>query len=212
MRRVAAIWTGIAALVVLATHTIVYAASPSESQIVGELEHKAGPPELTLGLAGIAVAAGLIAVAVLWLAVIAVRERVALERHELVVAPCLRPFVLAGRAVVLFGATSFAFAMVESTIHWREGLGWHGISCLTGPIHRDAIPVLAGLSLLATSLHGAIEHLLAWARRLVILLAPRLPLLRGAGRIFVAAAAPRQRFAVSGARPRGPPVGSFSTI
>jgi hypothetical protein len=212
MLRAAAIWTAIAGLVVLATHTIVYAASPSESQILGELEHKAGPPELTLGLAGIAVAAGLIAVAVLWVAVIAVRERVALEQHEFVVAPRLHVFVLAARAITLFAVTSFVFAMVESYIHWREGLGWHGIHCLVGPIHRDAIPVLAGLSLLATALHGAVEHLLAWARRLVALLAPRLPLLRGAGRVFVATAAPRSRLAVSQVRPRGPPVGSLSTI
>ena len=33
--------------------------------------------------------------------------------------------------------------MLESTIHWREGLGWHGLHCLLGPVHRDAIPILA---------------------------------------------------------------------
>ncbi len=56
--------------------------------------------------------------------------------------------------------------MLESTIHWREGLGWHGLRCLTGPVHRDAIPILGALSLLAVAVHGAIEHLFAWARRL----------------------------------------------
>ena len=55
--------------------------------------------------------------------------------------------------------------MVESTIHWREGLGWHGLGCLVGPVHRDAIPILVALSLIAVAVHGAIEHLLEWARR-----------------------------------------------
>ena len=212
MLRAAAIWTGIAALVVLVTHVIVYAVSPSESQILGELEQRAGPPQLAIGLAGIAVAAGLIAIAVLWLAALAVRERVALEQRELVVAPQLRPFVLVARVLLLFAVTSFAFAMVESYIHWREGLGWHGINCLVGPIHRDAIPVLAGLSLLATALHGAIEHLLAWTRRLVALLAARLPLLRGVVLGFVAAVTPHTLHVASHARPRGPPVGSLPAI
>jgi len=141
-----------------------------------------------------------------------VRERLALERHELVVTPRIRPLVLVARALCLFVVASFAFAMMESYIHWREGLGWHGLHCLVGPVHRDAIPVLAGLSLLAAALHGAIEHLLAWARRLVALLAARLPLLRGAARGLSGVVRPMALRIGSDARPRGPPVGSLSAI
>jgi len=78
----------------------------------------------------------------------------------------------------IWAFSSFAFAIVDSTIHWREGLGWQGLHCLVGPVHRDAIPILAALSLLAS--HGAIEHLPAWARRLFAQTAARLtPALAG---------------------------------
>ena len=89
-------------------------------------------------------AAAAIASAVLWLAALAVRERLLLEGRRVVAPPRLRPALLGVRAATLFFVTSFAFAMLESTIHWREGLGWHGLSCLLGPVHRDAIPILAG--------------------------------------------------------------------
>ena len=84
--------------------------------------------------------------------------------------------------------------MLESYLHWRAGLGWHGLHCLLGPVHRDAIPVLGALSLLAVAAHGAIEHLLAWARRLVALLAARLPApARRRARVFSSTARPRSR-------------------
>jgi hypothetical protein len=66
-----------------------------------------------------------------------------------------------------------AFALLESTIHWRAGLGWHGLHCLTGPVHRDAIPVLGAFSLVAAAFVGALEHVLAWMRRVVAVLAGR---------------------------------------
>ena len=45
----------------------------------------------------------------------------------------------------------FAFAMFESYLHWRAGIGFHGLSCLVGPVHRNAIPLLAALALAAAS-------------------------------------------------------------
>jgi hypothetical protein len=118
--------------------------------------------------------------------------------------------VLATRGVLLFAAGSLAFAMLESTIHWREGLGWHGLHCLVGPVHRDAIPVLAALSLVATAIHGAVEHLLAWARRLIAQLVARVP----AGVFPVAAAIPvrpiRPARLRDAHRVRGPPFASVS--
>jgi hypothetical protein len=59
------------------------------------------------------------------------------------------------------------FAYLESFIHWRPGLGWHGLHCLVGPVHRNAIPVLGALSLVAAALAGAIEHIVAWMRRAI---------------------------------------------
>ena len=84
--------------------------------------------------------------------------------------------------------------MLESTIHWREGLGWHGLTCLLGPVHRDAIPILAALSLVAVAVHGAVEHLLDWARRLFAQLG--VAIVRPAGR------APRPLRPVSTSRGR----------
>jgi hypothetical protein len=112
----------------------------------------------------------------------------------------------------LFLATSFAFAMLESTIHWREGLGWHGLHCLLGPVHRDAIPILAALSLLAVAVHGTVEHLLAWARRLFARLAARLFAPPGrAPAVFVFhLSLRRRRPAASGAR--GPPAAAVPVL
>jgi hypothetical protein len=207
MRR-AAVWAVLGACVVLATRAVVYALAPWQTVAVLRLEHKAGGPHLALVL-GVSVAvAGAIAAAVLWLAVVAVRERLALEPRVLA-APRLSLPRLVVRGVVFFAATSLAFAYLESYLHWRAGLGWHGLQCLFGPLHRDAVPVLGALSLLAVAGHGAVEHLLAWARRLVALLAARL--LRGAGRVFSSTACMRLARIGSAAVPRGPPFGSPAT-
>ena len=210
MRR-ALVWGLLGACVVLATRAIVYALAPWQTLAVLELEHRAGGPHLAAVLAVSVAVAGVIAASVLWLAVVAVRERLALERRLVVAAPRLSPMRLVVRALLFFAATSLAFAYFESYLHWRAGLGWHGLQCLVGPVHRNAVPVLGALSLLAVAGHGAVEHLLAWARRLVALLAARLPLLRGAGRIFTSTATPRSVRVESEARPRGPPVGSPAT-
>jgi hypothetical protein len=207
----AAVWGALGVCVVLATRAIVYALAPWQTVAVLRLEQKAGGPHLALVLAVSVAVAGVIAASVLWLAVVAVRERLALEPRAVVSAPRLSLPRLAVRGILFFAATSLAFAYLESYLHWRAGLGWHGLHCLLGPVHRDAVPVLGALSLLAVAGHGAVEHLLAWARRLVALLAARLPLLRGAGRIFSSTAGPRSVRVGSAARPRGPPIGSPAT-
>ena len=172
MRVRLAIWTGVAILVVLATRTIAYALAP-QSVLLAALAHGQVGPDVTVPLVVAVIASVAAAAAVVWLAAMAVRERLLIEGRTLVAPPRLKPALLLGRTVVLFAVTSFAFAMVESTIHWREGLGWHGLRCLTGPVHRDAIPILAALSILAVALHGAVEHLVAWARRVFAQLAAR---------------------------------------
>jgi hypothetical protein len=201
----AAIWAALLTAVVLVARTIVYALTPLQTLAAAELEHEAGGPRLATVVAVSLSGAGIVAAAVLWIAAVAVRERVALESRALLAPPKLPLVRLGLRAALLFAVASVAFALVESYLHWRAGLGWHGLHCLVGPVHRDAVPVLAALSVLAVAGHGAVEHLLAWWRKLVALLAARLPLLRGAGRIFSSTPWPRAvRFAAT-AVPRGPP-------
>jgi hypothetical protein len=200
-----AMWVLTTVLVVLAARTIVYALAP-QSVLLAALAHDEVGPDLTVPLVVGTLSAAVTSAAVMWLAATAVRERLLIEGRRLVAVPQLRPRRLAGRAVALFLATSFAFAMLESYIHWREGLGWHGLRCLVGPVHRNAIPVLAALSLLAVGIHGAIEHLLAWARRLFAQLAARpvsLPDLRPHP---PRPGLPHPRLVVTGNGARGPPL------
>ena len=113
--------------------------------------------------------------AVLWLAALGVRERRLLDRRPLRrgAAPAARRVVAAAR-VVLFAVTSLAFALVESTIHWRAGLGWHGIALprRPRPPRRDPGPRRALRSSPPRS-RAALEHVLRWMRRTVALLRGR---------------------------------------
>jgi hypothetical protein len=205
----AAVWAVLGAAVVLAARAIAYALAPWQSLALLRLEHKAGGPHVAVLLGAIVALAAAGAAAVLWLAAVAVRERLELELRHVVSRPRLSLTRLAVRAVLLFGTTSLAFAYFESYLHWRAGLGWHGIHCLVGPVHRDAVPILAALSLLAVAAHGAVEHLLSWARRLVALLAARLPVLRGTGHIFSSTARALSQRIEPAAAPRGPPARAF---
>jgi len=168
------IWAVVAVAVVMATRTLVYALAPRSLLLAELADNRVVGPQLTLPLTAFLTAAVLLGAATLVVAVASVRVRLELEGRRLVSAPRLRPALLAGRALALFVVASLGFAMLESYIHWREGLGWHGLHCLLGPVHRDAIPILAALSVLAVAVHGAVEHLLAWARRLFAQLAARI--------------------------------------
>jgi hypothetical protein len=156
-------WPVAVALVVLGSRTIAYAISPSP--LAAELSHQAGGPTLPV----ITIVAILLALtfsaAVVWLATLGVHERRLLETRPLVAEPRLRLGLLAARALALWLVAMPAFAYLESTIHWREGLGWHGLHCLAGPVHRNAIPILGALSLTTAALAAALEHVFAWMRR-----------------------------------------------
>jgi hypothetical protein len=156
-------WLAAVALVVLGSRTIAYAISPSP--LAAELSHQAGGPALPV----ITVVAILLALAfsaaVVWLATLGVRERRLLETRPLVAEPRLRLGLLAARALALWLVSMPTFAYLESTIHWREGLGWHGLHCLVGPVHRNAIPILGALALATAALAAALEHVFAWMRR-----------------------------------------------
>jgi hypothetical protein len=198
------VWTSIVVAVVLATRAIAYALAPQSVLLAALAQGEAGPN--VAGALVVAVVAGAgIAAGVLWLAATAVQERLALEGRRLVRTPRVRVGRLALRAVALFLVTSFTFAMTESYIHWRDGLGWHGLHCLVGPVHRDAIPILVALSLVAVAIHGAVEHLLAWARRLFAQLASRLSWLSPAPLRVASVSSPRCRWSGWSQAARGPP-------
>src|SRR5512133_106857 len=156
-------WSAIAALVVLGSRTMVYALSPSP--LAAELSHRAGGPALPAVAVASAALALVVSVAVVSLAALGVRERLLLETRPVVAPPRLRLGRLAVRALAVWLVTMPAFALLESYIHWRQGLGWHGLHCLTGPVHRNAIPVLGALSLVAAAVATALEHVFAWMRR-----------------------------------------------
>jgi hypothetical protein len=171
MRIVRAVaWIGLGALVVLATRSLCYALVPGpEAQL---LEHKAAGPALPIVAGGALLTALVLAAAIVWVATMAVRER-HLVSGDIGPRPRLDVVRASLSAAGLFAATSLAFAGLESYIHLRDGLGFHGLSCLIGPVHRNALPILAALSLLAAALHAAACHVVAWARRTLRLLAGR---------------------------------------
>lgn len=198
-----AIWLGVVALLVLAARWLAYALA-APTPLSNQLEASTGGPRLvvvTLVSLGLAAA---VSTAAVWLAALGVRERQRLQpRREL---PRLRLRRLTLRAAGLYAASSLAFALFESYLHWRAGLGFHGLSCLVGPVHRNAIPLLAGLALLATALAEGGAHLLAWMRAVLRELLRR-PFLSASPE----SASPRQGSLVSvwlsrRPRPRAPPL------
>jgi len=199
-------WLPIAALVVLTARTLTYALTPRTTLVSGELERQAGGPRLVVTtLAALALAAGL-ASATVWIASLAVRERYLLSGRT-GDPPAIRLRAVIGAAVALWLATSLVFATVESYIHWRAGLGFHGLHCLLGPVHRDALPILAALSVLASSAEASARHLLRWMRRTLEALRVRRPArLRPPGRPAEPRADAPRRPVLSGLDgARGPP-------
>jgi hypothetical protein len=103
--------------------------------------------------------------------------------------------------------SSLAFAMFESYLHWRAGIGFHGLSCLVGPVHRNAIPLLAALALAAAALAEAAQHLVAWMRAVVRELRRR-RLAPQAFVFFTALSSLAPSLVAVQHRSRGPPLGA----
>jgi len=206
MRRVI-LWVGIVALVVLAARSLAYQLAPKPTALTFALQHEAGGPRLVVTVvAALAFSFGG-AAALLWLASTAVRERHA-ARGRVGSPPSLRIAAVVRTAAFLFAATSLVFAAVESYVHWRAGMGVHGLQCLLGPQHRDAVPLLAALSVLVAASHGALSHLLGWMRETLALLVltPRATGLRPAIVLRPATVRARRTFLPGPHDPRGPPV------
>jgi hypothetical protein len=201
MRRL--LWLPVVAVLVLAARWLCYALA-APSPLSGRLEASAGGPRLVVvTLVSVALGAGL-SVFTVWLAALGVRERARLRPER--VAPRLRLRRLVLRFLVLYAASSLAFALFESYLHWRTGLGFHGLSCLLGPVHRNALPILAALALVAAALAEAASHVLAWARAVVRAFRRR----RLAGSLPPVVVsfheAPVSRPGLLRARPRAPPL------
>jgi hypothetical protein len=196
------VWPGVVAVLVLVARWLAYALAPP-SPLASRFERSAGGPDLVVvTLASLALAAAF-AVFVVWLAAVGVRERQPLHPER--VQPELRPGRLALRAVLLLAASSLAFAAFESYLHWRAGIGFHGLACLVGPVHRNALPLLAALSLGAAALAEAAEHVFEWLRSMLRSLAAR-PVALGVTRHSApVVASAYTRTAWRAGRPRAPP-------
>jgi hypothetical protein len=165
----ASTWIVAGTLIVLLARSIAYALAPSSAARV--LEHRAGGPALpVLTLVALALG-GMVAVVICWLASFGVRERALLERRILAEpGPRLRPLRTLLFGVALAVSTSLAGGLLEAYLHWRAGLGWHGMHCIFGPVHRDLWPIATALSFVAAAGISAAEHVLAWMRRTFALL------------------------------------------
>jgi hypothetical protein len=197
-------WLGTVALMVLTARWLAYALA-QPSPLANRFASSAGGPSLVLVSVITLALAAAISVTVLWLAAVGVRERSRLRPER--VPPKLRLRRFALNALGLYAASAFAFAMFESYLHWRAGIGFHGLSCLVGPVHRNAIPILAALALVAAALAEAVLHLIAWMRAAAReLLRPRLFFLPMRSAPAVRRVSLSSSRAPARARPRAPPL------
>jgi hypothetical protein len=117
---------------------------------------------ISLGAALAATATGL------WLVAAGLHERSRLELDGWAAAS--RPISarrLLARAAALSAVTIVVFTTVESLIHYKDGLGFHGWHCIAGPVHQNAAPIMIALSLMAAAVVTAVDAVLAAARRAV---------------------------------------------
>jgi hypothetical protein len=194
------------ALIILAGRALAYALA-APSPLRSRLEGATGGPDAVLTAAVVVAVCVALAAGILWLAAVGVRERAALVRAR-AAAPRLRLVRTGARAAGFAITACLGFALLESYLHAHNGLPWHGLGCLAGPVHVSAIPILAALSVLASAGVEAVQHVLRWMRRTVRLL---LDSPRAAGRgvpvpILFVELPVRPQLAAREARPRAPPL------
>lgn len=174
--RRAAGWLVVVAMLELVARAVVYGMAPSAAESSRDLAGQLGGPGFTATLLVAGGLGALGAVLLVWLASFGVRERWALADDRPRGGP---PRIAAGRLLVRAAALTLAgwvtFAAIETLIHLEQGLGFHGLECLAGPVHRNALPVIFGLALVVSALRSVAALVLAWMRRTMgRLVGPRL--------------------------------------
>jgi hypothetical protein len=152
------------AVIVLVARWVAYALAAAPDPRAREVAD-AFPLARVAALTAVAVvAAGLVGGLVLWLVAIGVRER---ERFAAAAAPLPRPSAqrFGLRAAALLAASATTFASVESYVHYRAGLGFHAVHCLSGPVHANAWPLLVALAIVGSALWEAAAVIRAYLRR-----------------------------------------------
>jgi hypothetical protein len=180
-------WLVVVVAIELVARSLSYALSPdARAQVFGAATGGTRPVEIAV----VALVLGaLVASAVLWVAALGVRERFRL-RGGRGPAPHLRLRRMAVRGAVLYAASTAVFTVVETSIHWHEGLGFHGLHCLLGPVHRDALPLIGALVVVAVAVVEAVGHAIAFGRRVVAAEGARRRLPRTLRPLLVRAARP----------------------
>jgi hypothetical protein len=200
-------WTAVVATVVLVARTLAYALAPDPRAVaLGQVT--GGPRPVVVGAVAVGLAA-LLAGAVLWLSALGVRERHRLRPTA--DTPYLRLVPVLGRAIAVAIAASIVFTVVEVSIHVHEGLGFHGVHCLVGPVHENALPLIAALALVAAAVVEAVRHAFAFGRR-VAAASPARRRMPGTPRTHALSSLPVRAHAFDlRAEPsgRGPPAPSF---
>jgi|tagenome__1003787_1003787.scaffolds.fasta_scaffold20981551_4 hypothetical protein len=171
-------WLGVRLLVVAAVvglgRQIAYGLAPNRP-LADRFAGEAGGPAATwillvaLILLGLAAASGIVLVSV------GVRERRALEVGAWAnVTPRLRLTAMLRDAAGIGLAATAVFAVLEGRIHARAGMSMSPVECLTSPMHRNAIVVVASLAALAALVLELVRFTLdALRRRVARLLSSR---------------------------------------
>jgi hypothetical protein len=202
-------WLGVVVLLELVVRSVVYGMAPSATVTARALGGDLGGPGFVAVLLVAGAIGAIASICLVWLASLGVRERWALAEDRPPGGPPrieLRPLLVRALALTLVGWLTFAG--IETVVHLRAGLGFHGLECLVGPVHRNALPVVGAFALLASALASAAAHVAAWMRRTVGGFArpratgrPR-PSLTTRSSVTIARRAPLLR----GVPPRGPPL------
>jgi hypothetical protein len=161
-------WAALVAVVDLIARAFAYALAGGSDPLKAQLAGDFGGPKLVV-LSLVVVTGGITASALLLaLADMGVRERWALaDPATRGPRPRISLRTVVARAVAVWVVGMAVFALVESYVHWRAGLGFHGIACLTGPVHRNVIPIIGALALVGSAAVTALAHLFGWMRRVV---------------------------------------------
>lgn len=195
-------------LIVAIARWLCYALAPSpNAELAARLQGSGGGISLVWVSLAFVLAPAVAAALGFGLVAAGVRERARLGLEGWSQPGSLGVRALVRRAAALSLASSLTFASFESSIHYREGLGFHGLSCLAGPVHRNALPILIGLSIVIAAVLAAVDLVLAaLAGRVLAATAPR-PRLRPAAVSWPRAAALQRCGAAlwATARQRPPP-------